>query len=269
MSRAATLDIPLPESQELLDDPNFEDTGVEEVTPQQPAETAAQKLARFEKQIGEQQQTIQTIQQQQPNFNQMLGDPDFQAFMAAKARGEKITFGQPQATQAAEPEVVDWNAISPEQLPAKIVEYTAREARRLAKEELAQGLAPIQQQQKAQNELAARQHAQAAQAEWKKLHTETKGEIDTYKGDMLATYNRITKDGPTLQELYLLARARNGAPAPADERRGTASERPNTPPSRPAQRSPRVNTGPTTDRGQRRAATANLLASQPVPEALR
>lgn len=175
---------------------------------------------------------VEQMARQQPQLNQMMSDPDFAALVAAKNRGEKVRVisGQ-QLEEPAEPEKpIDWASLDQNQTAVEMNRQIEKRAREIARAEVG----PIAQRQKQiETEFTRQQDAQVA-AEITRVQKKYP-DFATYQNQMVALNNQVGgRLGP--EELYILARQLSGKTPPAEERRQTESERPNTSAARPPER---------------------------------
>lgn len=237
------------------------DLGTEEGQPAgepQAPETMEEKVARLEEQLGQTNQRVQA----QPTVNSILSDPDVAALIAAKQHGRKVKMVDDVPVEAPpeKEEVIDWDVLTGDQRAAKMLELVDKRARQLMRQEMQ----PLQQKnQQMEQYFTQQQMAEAVrtvEAAKKKYP-----DFEKFAPQISALHNEFQgRVGP--EDLYLLARARNGKPAPAEEARTTASERPTHSAARPPVRAtPKEANQPALGRAGFAAALDRVLSNLPVP----
>lgn len=221
-------------------------------------ETMEQKIERLEQQLGQTNQRVQA----QPTVNQLLSDPDVAALIAMKQHGRrvKVVDDIPAAPVEEKEEIIDWDVLTGDQRAAKMLELVDKRARVLMRQEMQ----PLQQKNQQMEQFFTQQQMNEAvrtvEAAKKKYP-----DFEKFAPQISALHNEFQgRVGP--EDLYLLARARNGKPAPAEEARTTASERPTHSAARPPVRAtPKEANQPALGRAGFAAALDRVLSSLPVP----
>lgn len=250
-------------SQNDLSSIGTEDDGFEQHSQQQaaPVETMEQKVARLEIELG---QTNQRV----PAVNQVLGDPQVAALMAARASGRrvKIVDDAPASEPEEKEEVVNWAELSPELIPAKVIELGDKRAKKIAAQLIREHLGPVQQQTQQMQQLFTQQQEQAAAADVNALRKKYGDEEIRKYAPSMSQLHQESGGKWAPEKLYLLARALDGKPAPSEERRGTESERPNQSAARPPARALPREQDIAPGRGGYQAALDRVLSRVKVPQ---
>lgn len=221
-------------------------------------ETTDDRIARLERELGQTNQRVQA----QPTVNQLLSDPDVAALIAMKQHGRrvKVIDDIPASPVEEKEEPIDWATLPPEQIAQKVIEQSEKMARKMVRQEMQ----PLQQKNQQMEQYFTQQQMNEAvrtvEAAKKKYP-----DFEKFATQISALHNQFEgRVGP--EDLYLLARARNGKPAPAEEARTTASERPTHSAARPPVRAnPKELNKPALGRAGFNAALDAVLSSLPVP----
>lgn len=197
--------------------------------PTQRVETAEEKANRLEQQFGLLQQQVQLQNQQQVPAQQYLMDPDVQQVLLRKQQGRPVNFADDKPEAEA--------PIDYAQLMADPVQFAAALEKQMDKKVAAQVKAlsaPIVRQQQAIQQNFDQQVTEKIQRQIADCN-ERYPDFKSHTVAMLELDKRV-RGSLSPEELYKLVRASSGRPAPADERRQTASERPSSAVTMPANR---------------------------------